>query len=86
MTQKINPIAISSRQRSLDEFIPLIRSVQAPLVLVANLTVPGNTLDELVAWIGKNPGKLSYSSYSVGTPSHFLGFAPAPRLTRWRVF
>jgi tripartite-type tricarboxylate transporter receptor subunit TctC len=27
-----------------------------------------------VAWIKENPGKLSYSSYSVGTPSHFLGF------------
>jgi tripartite-type tricarboxylate transporter receptor subunit TctC len=43
-------------------------------VLVANPTVPAKTLDELIAWIRKNPGKLSYSSYSVGTPSHFLGF------------
>jgi tripartite-type tricarboxylate transporter receptor subunit TctC len=71
---EINPSAFTNRKWSLDEFIPLIRGVQAPLVLVANPTVPAKTLDELVAWIRKNPGKLSYSSYSVGTPSHFLGF------------
>jgi tripartite-type tricarboxylate transporter receptor subunit TctC len=36
--------------------------------------VPARTLPELVAWIRKNPGKLGYSSYESGTPSHFLGF------------
>jgi tripartite-type tricarboxylate transporter receptor subunit TctC len=71
---EINPSAFGDTKWSLDEFIPLIRGVQAPLVLVANPTVPAKTLDELVAWIRKNPGKLSYSSYNVGTPSHFLGF------------
>ena len=59
---EINPSAFTNRKWSLDEFIPLIRGVQAPLVLVANPTVPAKTLDELVAWIRKNPGKLSYSS------------------------
>ena len=54
---EINPSAFSNRKWSLDEFIPLIRSVQAPLVLVANPTVPAKTLDELVAWIGKNPAQ-----------------------------
>ena len=33
---EINPSAFSNRKWSLDEFIPLIRGVQAPLVLVAN--------------------------------------------------
>jgi tripartite-type tricarboxylate transporter receptor subunit TctC len=71
---EINPSAFSGARWTLDEFIPLIRGVQAPLVLVANPTVPAKSLDELVAWIRKNPGKLNYSSYSLGTPSHFLGF------------
>jgi tripartite-type tricarboxylate transporter receptor subunit TctC len=71
---EINPSAFSGTTWTLDEFIPLIRGVQAPLVLVANPTVPARTLDELVAWIRKNPGKLNYSSYSPGTPSHFLGY------------
>jgi tripartite-type tricarboxylate transporter receptor subunit TctC len=74
LTTEINPSAFSDPKWSLDEFIPLIRGVQSPLVLVANPTLPAKTLDELVAWIRKNTGKLSYSSYSAGTPSHFLGF------------
>jgi tripartite-type tricarboxylate transporter receptor subunit TctC len=52
----------------------LIRGVQAPLVLAANPAVPAKTLEELVAWIRKNRGKLSYSSYGAGSCSHFLGF------------
>jgi len=71
---EINPSAFSSVKWTLDEFTPLIRGVTAPLVLVANPTVPAKTLDELVAWVKNNPGRLGYSSYSVGTPSHFLGF------------
>ncbi|HEY1360745.1 MAG TPA: tripartite tricarboxylate transporter substrate binding protein [Xanthobacteraceae bacterium] len=71
---EINPSAFSDPRWSLDEFIPLIRGVQAPLVLAANPGVPAKTLDELVGWVRSNPGKLSYSSYSAGTPSHFLGF------------
>jgi len=59
---------------SLNDFIPLIRGVTSPLVLVANPSVPAKTLAELIAWIKQNPGKLSYSSYTAGTPSHFLGY------------
>jgi len=71
---EINPSAFSNPRWSLNDFIPLVRGVTAPLVLVANPTVPAKTLPELVAWIKKNPGKLSYSSFTAGTPSHFLGF------------
>jgi tripartite-type tricarboxylate transporter receptor subunit TctC len=73
-TTEINPSAFSNPGWTLDDFIALIRGVEAPLVLVANPSVPARTLPELVAWIRKNPGKLNYSSYSPGTPSHFLGF------------
>jgi tripartite-type tricarboxylate transporter receptor subunit TctC len=71
---EINPSAFSDVKWSLKDFNPLIRGVQAPLVLVTHPSVPAKTLGELVAWIKKNPGKLSYASYSPGTPSHFLGF------------
>jgi tripartite-type tricarboxylate transporter receptor subunit TctC len=73
-TCEINPSAFSDPGWKLDDFIALIRGVEAPLVLVAHPSVPARTLDELVAWIRSNPGKLNYSSYSPGTPSHFLGF------------
>src|SRR5215469_1268547 len=55
---EINPSAFSSVKWTLDEFTPLIRGVTAPLVLVANPTVPAKTLDELVAWVKNNPGRL----------------------------
>jgi tripartite-type tricarboxylate transporter receptor subunit TctC len=74
-TTEINPSSFSNLKWSLDDFIPLIRGVTAPLVLVAHPAVPARTLPELVAWIRKNPGKLSYSSFTAGTPSHFLGFS-----------
>jgi len=72
-TSEINPSSFSEPGWSLNDFNPLIRGVTAPLVLVAHPSVPAKTLPELVAWIKKNPGKLSYSSYTTGTPSHFLG-------------
>jgi tripartite-type tricarboxylate transporter receptor subunit TctC len=71
---EINPNAYSNLKWSLNDFVPLIRGPTPPLVLVTHPSVPAKTLPELVAWIKKNPGKLSYSSYTVGTPSHFLGF------------
>jgi tripartite-type tricarboxylate transporter receptor subunit TctC len=71
---EINPIAFADTRWALADFIPLIRGVQAPLVLVANPAIPAKTLEELVTWARKNRGKLSYSSYGAGTCSHFLGF------------
>jgi tripartite-type tricarboxylate transporter receptor subunit TctC len=71
---EINPSAFENLKWSLNDFLPLIRGVTAPLVLVAHPSVPAKTFPELVAWIKRNPGKLSYASYTAGTPSHFLGF------------
>src|SRR5215510_14408122 len=71
---EIIPSAQREVKWSLEDFIPLIRGVTSPLVLVANPSVPATTFSELLAWIRQNPGKLSYSSYLAGTPSHFLGF------------
>src|SRR6476646_2376624 len=71
---EIIPNAQRDVKWSLDSFIPLVRGVTSPLVLVANPSVPAKTFAELIAWIKRNPGKLSYSSYLAGTPSHFLGF------------
>src|SRR5262245_56534718 len=71
---EIIPHAQRDVRWSLNDFIPLIRGVTSPLVLVANPSVPAKTFSELLAWIKQNPGKLSYSSYLAGTPSHFLGY------------
>jgi tripartite-type tricarboxylate transporter receptor subunit TctC len=70
---EINPSAFSKLNWKLDDFVPLIKGVEAPLVLVTHPSVPAKSLKELIAWVRANKGKLSYASYNPGTPSHFLG-------------
>jgi tripartite-type tricarboxylate transporter receptor subunit TctC len=58
----------------MDQFHPIIRGVEAPLVFIVHPSVPANSFAEFVGWAKQNKGKLSYSSYQAGTPSHFLGY------------
>jgi tripartite-type tricarboxylate transporter receptor subunit TctC len=71
---EINPSAYEEPKWSLNDFILMIRGVVAPLVLVTHPSVPAKTLGELAEWVRRSPGRLSYSSYTAGTPSHLLGF------------
>jgi len=71
---EINPSVYSNLHWSIDQFMPIIKGVQAPLVLVAHPSVPASNFAEFVAWAKSNRGKQHYSSYTAGTPSHFLGF------------
>jgi tripartite-type tricarboxylate transporter receptor subunit TctC len=76
---EINPSAYRSLRWSIDDFIPLIKGVESAPVLVTHPSVPAKSLAELVAWVKSSPGKLSYASWSPGTPSAFLGFQLAER-------
>ena len=71
---EINPSAFSNQHWSIDDFVEIIRGVEAPLVFAAHPSVPANTFDEFLTWARANKGKLSYASYQPGTPSHFLGY------------
>lgn len=70
---EINPQVFDNLHWSMKDFVPLVKGVQAPLVLVSHPSVPAKTLDQLVAWVKANPGKLNYASYSPGAPGDFLG-------------
>ena len=70
---EINPSAYAKLRWSMKDFIPVIKGVEAPLVLVTHPSIPARTLPELVAYLKSNP-KVGYASFSPGTPSHFLGF------------
>jgi hypothetical protein len=52
---------------------PIAELARSGLVLVANPSFPANNLEELIAYVKANPGKVSYASYSPGTLSHALG-------------
>ncbi|HZD89760.1 MAG TPA: tripartite tricarboxylate transporter substrate binding protein, partial [Pseudolabrys sp.] len=71
---EINPSAFRHLSWKTSDFTPLIKGVEAPLILVTNPSVPAKSLKDLIAWIKKNPTKANFASFSPGTPSHFLGF------------
>jgi tripartite-type tricarboxylate transporter receptor subunit TctC len=71
---EINPSSFPNARWSIDQFRPIIRGVEAPLAFVIHPSVPARNLAEFIKWAKDNRGKLSYSSYQAGTPSHFLGF------------
>ncbi|AMN41675.1 Bug family tripartite tricarboxylate transporter substrate binding protein [Rhodoplanes sp. Z2-YC6860] len=71
---EINPSAFTNQRWSIDDFVPFIRGVEAPLVFAVHPDVPAKTFAEFLTWAKQNKGKLSYSSYQPGTPSHFLGY------------
>ncbi|NOV27030.1 tripartite tricarboxylate transporter substrate binding protein [Cupriavidus necator] len=52
------------------DFDLLTVAVRAPNVLVANPRFPANTLAELVAYMKKNPGKVSFASSGAGSSDH----------------
>ncbi|MDB5553204.1 MAG: hypothetical protein JWL86_3188 [Rhizobium sp.] len=70
---EINPHVFNHPNWSMKDFLPLIKGIEAPLVLVANPSVPATNFAEFLDWARQNSGKLTYASYSPGTPSHFLG-------------
>ena len=71
---EILPSMVPNARWSIDQFHPIIRGVEAPLAFIINPSVPANNFAEFLKWARENKGKLGYSSYQAGTPSHFLGF------------
>lgn len=55
------------------DFTPITAGTKGSLVLTAHITAPFNTVAELVAYAKANPGKLSYSSFGVGSVTHLYG-------------
>lgn len=70
----INPSVYPALKWKQADFKPMAKGIESPLVLVTHPSVPAKTLPELVKWVAANPGKITYASFSPGTPSHFLGF------------
>ena len=71
---EINPSSYRNLRWKRSDFIPVIKGIETPLVLVAHPSVPATTFDQWVDWARANRGKLSYANYGPGTISHFLGY------------
>jgi tripartite-type tricarboxylate transporter receptor subunit TctC len=57
----------------LKDLLMLSQLVKAGTVLVVHPSVPANTMQELLAWVKANSGKLSYGSWGVGSYAHLAG-------------
>ena len=55
------------------DFIPVSLAASIPQIVVANPSVPANTVPELLAWLKANPGKVNYASVGIGSPAHIFG-------------
>jgi tripartite-type tricarboxylate transporter receptor subunit TctC len=56
------------------DFVPLILVARVPQVVVVNpRKINANTIQEFVAFVKKNPGKLNYGSAGSGTSHHLAG-------------
>jgi tripartite-type tricarboxylate transporter receptor subunit TctC len=76
----INPAAFSQLRWKGSDFKPIVKGVEAPLVLVVHPSVPARNFQELASWIKDPANKAAYASFSPGTPSHFLGYQLNERL------
>lgn len=56
------------------DFVPLILVARVPQVVVVNpRKINANTIQEFIAFVKKNPGKLNYGSAGSGTSHHLAG-------------
>ena len=61
-----------SFQNRLSDFAPIAALAKYPQVAVVHKDIPVNNLKELVDYIKKNPGKLSYCSVGIASAGHLL--------------
>ncbi len=55
------------------DFAPVILVAGVPNVLVINPSLPVNSVQELIAYIKANPGKVNFASSGSGTSIHLSG-------------
>ena len=55
------------------DFSPVSTLAKQPYVLAAHPSVPATTVQQLVAYVKANPGKVNYASASVGAGGHIAG-------------
>lgn len=56
----------------LNDFEPVAVVASNPEVILSRNGAPAKNLQELVAWVKANPGKVSYGTGGAGTPSHIM--------------
>ncbi len=66
----INPWISPSPFDPMKELKAVTRVAMSPYVLIVNPKLPINSLDDFIAYAKQQPGKLTCSTYGVGSPPH----------------
>ncbi len=70
ITPNANPLA----EYTAEDFAQICQGVEASLVLASHPQIEASNYEELAEWIRSQTEPPSYSSYSAGSPAHFLGY------------
>ncbi len=77
----IAPALYSSVQVDpVKDYVPVALTATVPLVLAVAMAVPAKNLQEFIAYVKANPGKLFYASSGTGTITHLAGALFAAQL------
>ena len=69
-TLSINPFIYDKLPYKADDFVPVVRLVTVPYLLLVPADSPFKTVKDLVAGAKARPGKLTYGSFGVGQGTH----------------
>jgi len=69
-TFSINPYIFAKLPYKLDDFVPVMRVLTVPYIVVVPANSPFRTLNDLLAEAKAKPGTLSYGSYGIGQGTH----------------
>lgn len=57
------------------DFTPISLATKGPLVLTMHVSIPAQSVKELVAWARAHPGQLNFANFGTGTSSHVYAAA-----------
>src|SRR3990172_12868172 len=72
-TLATNPMVFKSLPYKVSDFVPVAIASKVPQILAAHPSVPGTSVQELVAYSKANPGKVTFATNGQGSSSHLLG-------------
>jgi tripartite-type tricarboxylate transporter receptor subunit TctC len=72
-THVLNAVALSLPYDVVTDFEPVVQLPAYPFMIVSTNAVPAATLQELIAWIKANSGKVTQGTVGYGTIQHMCG-------------
>ncbi|MDX3906760.1 MAG: tripartite tricarboxylate transporter substrate binding protein [Pigmentiphaga sp.] len=69
----INPSLQKKLLYKNEDLTAVTQLIRVPLAIAANPDAPFNTLDEMIAYAKRNPGKVTFASPGTGGTSHLAG-------------